>query len=52
MLKIVISGAAGRMGAAIARELYPMDDLTVVGALDRVGNEVIGKHIGEVAGVA
>ena len=51
MLKIVISGAAGRMGAAIARELYPMDDLTVVGALDRVGNEVIGKHIGEVAGL-
>ena len=51
MLKIVISGAAGRMGVAIARELYPLDNLTVVGALERTGSDVIGRHIGEVAGL-
>ncbi len=51
MLKIVISGAAGRMGAAIARELYLVDDLAVVGALEKTGSDAVGRHIGEVAGL-
>lgn len=51
MLKIVLSGAAGRMGAAIARELYPLDDLAVVGALERTGSDAVGRRIGEVAGL-
>ena len=51
MLKIVITGAAGRMGIAIARELDRADDLTVVGALERSGSEAVGRTIGEVAGL-
>ncbi len=51
MLKIVLSGAAGRMGSAIARELYPVDGLTVVGALERAGSDMVGRRIGEVAGL-
>ncbi len=51
MLKIALTGAAGRMGAAIARELDLADDLTIVGALERTGSDAIGRHIGEVAGL-
>ncbi len=51
MLKIVLAGAAGRMGAAIARELYPVDGVSVVGALERSGSDAVGRRLGEVAGL-
>ena len=51
MLKFVLAGAAGRMGLAIARELYPIAEVSIVGALERTGSDALGRPIGEMAGL-
>lgn len=50
MIKLAISGATGRMGRAIIRELEPSNDLTVVVALEHKSCRIIGQDAGLVAG--
>lgn len=50
--RIVIIGAAGRMGCALARCASDQPDLRCVGAIESVGHPAVGKDVGEVAGIA
>lgn len=50
-LKIVIAGAAGRMGRAIIREAAATPGVSIAGGLERRGHEVIGEDVGLVAGI-
>ena len=49
MTRIVIAGAAGRMGHALTRCAQNLDDITVVGAVERPDHPDIGKDTGLVA---
>lgn len=58
MIKLAISGAAGRMGSAIIRELNRADsennlssEMTVVAALEHKDSSVLRKDAGGIAGV-
>ncbi len=51
MLRIGVSGAAGRMGRAVIQALAPAGDLRLVAALERAGHEALGRDAGELAGV-
>jgi 4-hydroxy-tetrahydrodipicolinate reductase len=51
-MRLLIVGAAGRMGLAIARETQGSPDLRVVGAIDHAGSPVQGRDLGTLAGVA
>lgn len=51
MIDLVISGAAGRMGQAIARTALAAGDVRIVGALGASDRPYLGKDIGELAGV-
>ena len=50
MIKILILGAAGKMGKrlVVCSSNYP--DIKIVGGIEQPGNPSIGKDIGEVAG--
>jgi 4-hydroxy-tetrahydrodipicolinate reductase len=50
MLRIVISGAAGRMGRALVRLVAEAEDLELVGALEAPEHEFAGADAGELAG--
>jgi len=50
-LNIVVSGAAGRMGAAIVRAVVEAEGLKVHAALERAGSKAIGQDAGVVAGL-
>lgn len=52
MTKIVISGAAGRMGRAIVALARDNAELQIVGAIEPNGQPDIGKDAGAIAGVA
>jgi len=49
--KIVVCGAAGRMGQAIVRCMRGMAGVQLAGAVEMVGNKDLGKDIGVLAGV-
>ena len=51
MLKIAITGAAGKMGRRIAALAIESERFDVVSAMEVPGNEAIGADIGELAGV-
>jgi 4-hydroxy-tetrahydrodipicolinate reductase len=51
-MRLLIVGAAGRMGLAIARETLASPDLRVVGAIDHAGSPAQGRDLGTLAGVA
>ncbi len=51
MIRAVVCGAAGRMGGRITAMMRESDDFTLVGAVERSGNERIGHDAGEVAGI-
>ncbi len=51
MLKIAITGAAGRMGRRIAALAIESEQYDIVSALEEKGHEAIGGDIGELAGV-
>ncbi len=51
-MRLLIIGAAGRMGSAIARETQGRDDLHLVGAIDHAGSPAIGRDVGTLAGGA
>jgi 4-hydroxy-tetrahydrodipicolinate reductase len=50
MIRLVIAGAAGRMGAAIARESGSVEDIEIRGALEHADSEAVGRDIGQLAG--
>jgi 4-hydroxy-tetrahydrodipicolinate reductase len=50
-MKLVISGAAGRMGRALVRAVNANPETTVHGALERRGSKEVGEDAGVLAGV-
>jgi 4-hydroxy-tetrahydrodipicolinate reductase len=50
-VKLIISGAAGRMGRAILESLYQEEDLTLGAALEKKGHPAVGKDAGALIGV-
>lgn len=51
-LKIVIAGAAGRMGRTLVRALHETNGVTLAGALEAKGHPDLGKDAGVLAGLA
>ncbi|HZR47696.1 MAG TPA: 4-hydroxy-tetrahydrodipicolinate reductase [Candidatus Manganitrophaceae bacterium] len=45
-MKLIIAGAAGRMGRAILESLYQEEDLTLGAALEKKGHPSVGKDAG------
>ena len=50
-MRLVVVGAAGRMGQQLVRTIHTMDGVCVAGALDGAGSPHLGKDAGEIAGV-
>lgn len=50
-VKLIVSGAAGRMGRAILESLYQDEELTLGAALEKKGHPAIGKDAGTLIGV-
>ena len=48
---LVVVGAAGRMGQALARVIHATRGVRIVGAVERAGSPQLGKDIGELAGL-
>jgi len=51
MKRVIIAGAAGRMGRRIAAMVNEHKDLTVAGGFEMPGNACVGQDIGVVAGI-
>lgn len=51
MLKIIITGAAGRMGRRLVANIAAQNDLKLVGATEWSGSEFLGTDAGMLAGV-
>jgi 4-hydroxy-tetrahydrodipicolinate reductase len=45
MIKVIVSGACGRMGSTIAKLVCDQEDMELVGAIEQSGHELIGKKI-------
>lgn len=50
-MRLVIAGAAGRMGRALVRAVAETEGAELSGAFERPGSEALGKDAGELAGV-
>jgi 4-hydroxy-tetrahydrodipicolinate reductase len=50
-MRIVVVGAAGRMGQALIRTIHTSEGVAVAGAIERAGSPHLGKDAGEIAGV-
>ena len=50
-MRLVVVGAAGRMGQTLIRTIHTSDGVTVAGAIERPGSPHLGKDAGELAGV-
>ena len=51
-MKVIIAGAAGRMGRELLKYAYQDADIDIIGASEASGSDWIGKDIGEVIGEA
>ena len=51
MIRIAITGAAGRMGKTLVEALSLTDDLQLTAAIDHPDSSLIGSDAGEIAGV-
>ena len=51
MVKVLVVGAAGRMGRTIVSCLNDTDGVEIGGATEPAGSPVIGKDIGEIVGL-
>ena len=51
MTRIVVAGAAGRMGRMLVEAVARDPEATLVGALERSGNPQLGADVGELAGL-
>ncbi len=50
-MKLVVTGAGGRMGQALIRAIVASEGACVVGALERPGSPALGKDAGSLAGL-
>lgn len=50
-MRLIVAGAAGRMGRALVRAIHETDGAELSGAFEREGSEALGKDAGELAGV-
>jgi 4-hydroxy-tetrahydrodipicolinate reductase len=50
MTKVIVCGAAGRMGQRISYMVHQNPDLQLVAGFEQAGNPNVGKDIGEIAG--
>ena len=51
-MKLVVTGAAGRMGMSLIRAIAEVEGAELIGAIEREGSPQLGKDAGEVAGLA
>ena len=51
MSKVIISGAAGRMGRSLIGGVQESNEFTLLGAFESEGNELLGQDVGELAGI-
>ncbi len=51
MIKVTVTGAAGRMGSKIIKNILKQDDMTIVAAIESPNTSLEGKDIGEVIGI-
>ena len=49
-MKLVVVGAAGRMGQALIRIIHETDGVTLHAAIEREGSAFVGKDAGDLAG--
>lgn len=52
MIKVIVAGAAGRMGQRIIHNINQARDLTLTAAFEHPGNPKVGQDIGQVAGLS
>ncbi|HZG27388.1 MAG TPA: 4-hydroxy-tetrahydrodipicolinate reductase, partial [Ensifer sp.] len=50
-MRLVVVGAAGRMGQTLVKAIHAMPGVTLSGAIERPGSFALGKDIGEIAGL-
>ncbi|MGR9389062.1 4-hydroxy-tetrahydrodipicolinate reductase [Rhizobium leguminosarum] len=50
-MKLVVVGAAGRMGQTLVRLIHSIDRVTLHAAVERAGSPFVGKDAGEIAGL-
>jgi len=50
-MRVVIAGAAGRMGRTLVGLVHAAPGMVVSGALERAGSDALGRDAGELAGV-
>ncbi len=51
MIRLAVTGAAGRMGRTLVQAIHEADDLALGAALERPGSSLVGSDAGELAGV-
>jgi len=51
MMRLAVTGAAGRMGRTLIQAIHQADDLDLGAALERPGLTLLGSDAGELAGV-
>ena len=51
MIKVAVTGAAGRMGSGIIRKISEQDDMEVVAAIEMPNTSLAGQDAGERAGI-
>ncbi|MFX3658211.1 MAG: 4-hydroxy-tetrahydrodipicolinate reductase [bacterium] len=51
MIRVAVTGAAGRMGRTLIQAIHEADDLTLGAAFERPGSSLLGADAGELAGV-
>ncbi len=51
MIKVIVTGACGRMGRRISSLVMAEKDMELVGAVERQGHPSLGKDIGELLGL-
>ncbi len=50
-MKLAVMGAGGRMGQALVRAVHSMEGCVVAGGTEQPGSDLVGRDIGEVAGI-
>jgi 4-hydroxy-tetrahydrodipicolinate reductase len=50
-MKLVVVGAAGRMGQTLIRLIHSIEDVVLHAAVERAGSPFVGKDAGEIAGL-
>jgi 4-hydroxy-tetrahydrodipicolinate reductase len=51
MLKVAVTGAAGRMGSGIIKKILEENDIEIVAAIEIPNTHLAGKDIGEIIGI-